>query len=211
MTAGTVAAGAIDPLDVVPDAAWRHIDAAWAGPLRLTRYANRLEGIDRADSVAVSAHKWLFQPKENALVLFRRDTEAHEALSFGGGYLAVPNVGLLGSHGSAALPLAATLMAWGRRGLATRIEHCMELSEALATRVETEPELELFDHPVTGVTLWRSVNSEPTCVRNQLEDAFVALAEVGGETWFRSVAANPMAEPDRVVEGVLSALARCRN
>lgn len=111
LTAGTVAAGAIDPLHAFPDAVWRHVDAAWAGPLRLTRYAHLLDGIEQADSVSVSAHKWLFQPKESALVLFKDAKRAHEAVSFGGGYLAVPNVGLLGSHGASALPLAATILA----------------------------------------------------------------------------------------------------
>ncbi len=96
LTAGPVATGAIDPLDAGRDAAWRHVDAAWAGPLRLSGHAGLLDGIETADSVAVSAHKWLYQPKESGLVLFRDPDAAHDALSFAGGYLAAPNVGLLG-------------------------------------------------------------------------------------------------------------------
>lgn len=206
LTAGTVAAGAIDPLDAFPDAAWRHVDAAWAGPLRLTRHAHLLEWIEQADSVSVSAHKWLFQPKESALVLFKDAQRAHEAVSFGGGYLAVPNVGLLGSHGASALPLAATILAWGRRGIAERIERCMGLADALAERVAREPELELFQRPVTGVVLWRARNVDPHAVRERMRGAFVSLTHVRGEAWLRSVAANPQADPDRVVESVLAAL-----
>src|SRR5207302_10116727 len=97
LTAGTVAAGAIDPLDAGAEAAWRHVDAAWAGPLRLSeQHAGLLHGIDSADSIAVSAHKWVFQPKECALVLFRNVESAHGALSFASCYLATLNVGLLG-------------------------------------------------------------------------------------------------------------------
>ncbi len=137
LTAGTVASGAIDPLDAFPDAAWRHVDAAWAGPLRLSEHhAGLLDGIERADSVGFSAHKWLFQPKESAAVLFRDSAAAHDAISYGSGYLAQPNVGLLGSHGASALPLALTLMAWGREGTAQRIETCMELAQRLAERVQ---------------------------------------------------------------------------
>ena len=95
---------------LVGRAAWTHVDAAWGSPLRLTRFADRLEGIARADSVAVSSHKWLFQPKESALVLFRDSEKATEAISFGCAYLTEPNVGLLGSHGVTAIPLLATLM-----------------------------------------------------------------------------------------------------
>lgn len=206
LTAGTVAAGAIDPLDAFPEAAWRHVDAAWAGPLRLTRHAGLLSGIEKADSVSMSAHKWLFQPKESGIVMFRQANEAHEAISFGGGYLAVPNVGLLGSHGATALPLAATLLAWGRHGIAGRIEHCMQLAERLAARIAHEPDLELFGNPVTGVVLWRPRSVTPSLVRDRMEDAFVSLTHIGDESWLRSVAANPQADPDRVVDSALSAL-----
>lgn len=206
LTAGTVAAGAIDPLNAFPGAAWRHVDAAWAGPLRLTRHARLLDGIQDADSVSMSAHKWLFQPKESAIVMFKQVEEAHGAISFGGEYLAVPNVGLLGSHGSTALPLAATLMAWGRQGVARRIEHCMELADRLAARITGEPALELFGDPVTGVVLWRPYEASPAAVRERMEEAIVSLAHIGNTSWFRSVAANPQADPDRVVDSVLSAL-----
>jgi L-2,4-diaminobutyrate decarboxylase len=116
LTAGTTSTGAIDPLNLAGYAAWTHVDAAWAGPLRLSAHAGRLSGIERSDSVSVSAHKWFFQPKESALVLFRDTAAAHAAISFGGAYLAVPNVGVLGSHGATEVPLLATLLAWGRAG-----------------------------------------------------------------------------------------------
>ena len=131
LTAGATSTGAIDPFDLAGRAAWTHVDAAWAGPLRMSNYANLLAGIESADSVAVSAHKWLFQPKESALVLFKDTEKAHTAVSFGGAYLATPNVGVLGSHGAAATALLATLLAWGREGVAQRIEHCMDFARCL--------------------------------------------------------------------------------
>ncbi|MEM7497615.1 MAG: pyridoxal-dependent decarboxylase [Pseudomonadota bacterium] len=62
LTAGTTSSGAIDPLGIAvrrrTHAAWVHVDAAWAGPLRLSRrHGAALDGIEDADSVAVSAHK----------------------------------------------------------------------------------------------------------------------------------------------------------
>jgi len=161
LTAGTVTTGAIDPLDAGHGAAWRHVDAAWAGPLRLSCHAGLLDGIEVADSVAVSAHKWLYQPKECALVLFADPDRAHHAISFGGGYLAAPNVGLVGSHANTALPLAATLLAWGRTGIAGRIEADMTVAERLADLIVDAPELQLCDRPVTGVVNWRPVGHDP--------------------------------------------------
>jgi L-2,4-diaminobutyrate decarboxylase len=208
LVAGTVATGAIDPLSAGPGAAWRHVDAAWAGPLRLSRHAGLLEGIETADSVAVSAHKWLYQPKDSALVLFREPQPAHDALSFGGSYLAAPNVGLLGSHANTALPLAATLLAWGRAGVAGRIEADMALAEKLADLVADSDEMELWRRPVTGVVNWRPCSDPPEQVRSRLRGAWISLADIGGSTWFRSVAANPRADPRRVLNAVREAITK---
>jgi len=206
LTAGTVATGAIDPLDAGRGAAWRHVDAAWAGPLRLSRHAGLLDGVEAADSVAVSAHKWLYQPKESAMVLFADPEPAHTAVSFGGGYLAAPNIGLLGSHANTALPLAATLLAWGQPGVAGRIEADMAVAERLASLIDDAPELELWNRPVTGVVNWRPLGHDPAAVRARVHDAWISLADIAGDSWFRSVAANPLADPDHVVTAVLNAL-----
>ena len=193
LTAGTTSTGAVDDLSLCGRAAWTHVDAAWAGPLRLSQaHAHVLSGIEGADSVAVSAHKWLFQPKESALVLFRDAARAHDAISFGGAYLAAPNVGVLGSHGATAVPLLATLLAWGRQGTATRIDALMAAASELASLILSHDQLELLAMPQTGVVVWRPKRSDLT------EPLFAAmppgscsLTNVGGERWLRNVAANP--------------------
>ncbi len=208
LTAGTVASGAVDALDAGKDAAWRHIDAAWAGPLRLSAaHAHILDRLEGADSVSVSAHKWLFQPKECAMVLFADSEAAHRSISYGGsGYLAVPNVGMLGSHGASALPLLVTLSAWGERGVAARIDRCMTIAAELAARVADDDRLELFRPPTTGVVLWRPRGRSLERVRGELRRSFVSIAEVNGERWFRSVAANPLADPHLLVDETLRLL-----
>lgn len=207
LTAGTVATGSIDPLAAGAEAAWRHVDAAWAGPLRLSpNHAGLLDGIERADSVALSAHKWLWQPKECAAVLFADAHAAHEAMSFGGGYLAVPNVGVLGSHGGAALPLAATLLAWGKEGVAARIDQGMQLAARLAELVEERPELELREAPVSGVVVWRPRDADARQVAERLDGAYVSVTRLEDGDWLRSVAANPLASPEFVVARVMAAL-----
>lgn len=207
LTAGTVATGAIDPLAARHGATWVHVDAAWSGPLRFSaRHAPLLAGVELADSVSVSAHKWLWQPKESAMILFADSSSAHEALSFGGGYLAVPNVGLLGSHGQVALPLAATLLAWGRDGVAERIERCMSLSEQLAALVSADDRFELHSPPSTGVVAWRPRGLPAADVRARMSDAFASLTQLEGETWLRSVCVNPHADVERLMAAVVEAL-----
>jgi len=156
ITAGTTSCGEIEPLDAATDAIWRHVDAAWSGPLVLSdQHRSLLAGIEHADSVAVSAHKWLFQPKESAMVLFADVDAAHASVSFEADYLAVPNIGVLGSHGAAAVPLLATLLAYGRVGIAGWIDRSMALTEELADLVTAHDLLEVRTRPQSAVLNWR--------------------------------------------------------
>lgn len=208
LTAGTTSTGAIDPLSLAGRAAWTHVDAAWAGPLRLSpMYAACLDGIERADSVAVSAHKWLFQPKEAGIVLFRDVGAAHRAISFGGAYLATPNVGLLGSHGASAIPLLATILAWGRIGLAKRIERCMELACRFGEFVAADHRLDLLRRPESGIVVWRPVfGSLAADLVGRLPSEAVSSTFLGGEMWLRNVAANPNANLEALTSVIQSAL-----
>ncbi len=210
LTAGATSTGAIDPFDLVGKAAWTHVDAAWAGPLRLSKYANLLAGIELADSVAVSAHKWLFQPKESALVLFKDTGKAHAAISFGGAYLATPNVGVLGSHGATATALLATLLAWGREGVAQRIEHCMDLARRLRDFVANDERLEIYAEPQTGIVVWRPKDDRLfDQVLQQLPVGSTSTTSIAGGRWFRNVAANPSADIDLLISTIQKAIAVC--
>lgn len=204
ITAGTTSTGEIEPLDAGQGARWRHVDAAWAGPLRLSsRHRTLLDGIERADSVSVSAHKWLFQPKESAVVLFADVEAAHRSVSYGADYLAVPNVGILGSHGAAAAPLLATLLAFGRTGIEHWLDHSMELAARLGRQIEIEPNLAIRTEPQAGVVNWRHLSIDAADVQRQLPpDVFISTTTIDGEPWLRSVSANPMADPQRVIAAV---------
>ena len=77
-TAGTTNTGAVDPLDALADLCqsedlWLHVDGAYGAPAMLTaRGQHALAGLQRADSLALDAHKWLFQPIECGVVLLRQ-------------------------------------------------------------------------------------------------------------------------------------------
>ncbi len=209
LTTGTTSTGVVDDLTLVGRAAWTHVDAAWAGALRLsTRHASALDGVEHADSISISAHKWLFQPKESALVLFRDAQKSEAAISFGGAYLAVPNVGLLGSHGAVAVPLLATILVWGRDGLAQRIDHCMSAAEALADFVDADRRLILLARPETGIVIWRPVTGDVEHLYDSLPTGIASLTTIASERWFRNVAANPLVDVIRVIEAIGVALDR---
>ncbi len=209
LTAGTTVTGSIDSLTTAAQACWTHVDAAWAGALRLTeKYADILAGIEAADSVALSAHKWLFQPKDSALVLFRDNDAAREATSVSSSYLALPNVGVQGSRSAAAIPLLATLLAWGRDGLSARINATMSMAERLADAVDTHSKLELWARPTTGITVFRPIAESADALLARLPDGMLSTGAIAGDIWLRSVAANPLADIDAIVEALHNSLAQ---
>jgi glutamate/tyrosine decarboxylase-like PLP-dependent enzyme len=200
LTAGTTATGSIDPLQLAGQARWTHVDAAWAGPLRFSStYAPLLDGIEQAESITISAHKWLFQPKESAFVLFRNLELAQGAISFGSGYLATPNVGVQGSRGAAAIPLLATLMAWGRKGLVERIDRTMAMAQQFATQLQQLEQFSLWAMPTTGITVFRPTQTTTEAIYARLPEGMLSTCILGQERWLRSVAANPLADIDEII------------
>ena len=209
LTAGTTATGEVDPLELIGQARWTHVDAAWGGPLRLSSvHANRLAGIEGADSVAVSAHKLLMQPKDSALVMFRDPDLANSAISFGGGYLTTPNIGVQGSRGAAAISLLATLLALGRDGIVERIDRVMKMANQLAEYLQADEAIELLSMPKTGVTVFRPQKMDTEKVHARLPTGMFSVCVIEDERWLRSVAANPLADIDLIVGAIKEAVRR---
>ena len=203
LTAGTTATGSIDSLKLAGQAKWTHVDAAWTGPLCLSpSHAHLLEGIEKADSVAVSAHKWFFQPKDSALVMFREPKKANTAISFGGGYLTSANIGVQGSRGAAAIPLLATLIAWGIEGLVERIDRTMSMATKLAEKLSEKEGIALWAMPTTGVTVFRPLTCRTEELHKRLPEGMFSSCLLDGETWLRSVAANPLADIDEIISTI---------
>ena len=90
--AGTTATGAVDPLAALADFAgreglWLHVDAAYGGFAALAPSGRRLlAGIERADSVALDPHKWMYLPVGCGCVLYRDPAAAHAAFSHSADY-----------------------------------------------------------------------------------------------------------------------------
>lgn len=207
LTAGTTMTGVIDPLELAGKAKWTHVDAAWAGPLRLSpTHAHLLDGIDNADSIAISSHKWLFQPKDSAFILFRDTEQSNTAMSYNAGYFSTPNVGIQGSRGAAAIPLLATLIAWGRSGLVQRIDKTMSMSFALAQELGEHDGISLWAAPTTGITVFRPTKITTDSLYARLPEGMVSRCDMNDQQWLRSVAANPMADVALIIATIKNAL-----
>ncbi|MDP9298871.1 MAG: aminotransferase class V-fold PLP-dependent enzyme [Actinomycetota bacterium] len=90
-TAGTTLTGAIDPMDAIADVCrdrdvWLHVDGAYGLPAVAVR-PDPFRGVERADSVSVDAHKWLYLPKACGVVLVREPDALTRAFAHEQGYL----------------------------------------------------------------------------------------------------------------------------
>jgi aromatic-L-amino-acid decarboxylase len=98
-TAGTTNCGAVDPLNSLADLCaaedlWLHIDGAYGAPAVLCDAGQAaLEGIERADSLVVDPHKWLFQPYDIGCLLVRRAGALTDAFHMAPEYLTGASTG----------------------------------------------------------------------------------------------------------------------
>jgi glutamate/tyrosine decarboxylase-like PLP-dependent enzyme len=89
-TAGTVNTGAIDPLPQIAAVCrnydlWLHIDGAY-GALAALAVPDKFRGLGSADSLSLDPHKWLYQPLDCGMLLYRDAAAARAAFSFTGEY-----------------------------------------------------------------------------------------------------------------------------
>jgi glutamate/tyrosine decarboxylase-like PLP-dependent enzyme len=166
-TAGEPNASDFDPVADFADlaqeyGAWLHVDGAFGLFAALSpRTADLVAGIDRADSIAADAHKWLNVPYESGFALIRAPERLGPAFGMpGAAYLPGPDdprggYGLLGPESSRrarALPIWATLAAYGRDGHRELVERHCGLAQHLARTVDAAPDLErLADVPLNVV------------------------------------------------------------
>jgi len=151
-TVGTTSTTAVDPVPALADACeaagvWLHVDAAYAGSawvcpeLRWSR-----AGVERADSLVVNAHKWLFTPMDCSLLWTRSPETLRAAFSLVPEYLRTSDEAeSLSDYGPAlgrrfrSLKLWAVLRCYGREGLQARIRKAVRLAERFETWVRDEP------------------------------------------------------------------------
>ncbi len=165
--AGSVNTGASDPLQAIADVCaehglWLHVDGAFGAFFRLWEpAADLVAGMERADSLAVDAHKWLNVPNGVGFVLLR-DAELHRETFAGGAAYLTPGTGQnlheLGIEASRSWRGAcvwAALKQLGREGVAELVSGCCELAQELAHVVEDSARLELAAPAPTNVVCFR--------------------------------------------------------
>jgi glutamate/tyrosine decarboxylase-like PLP-dependent enzyme len=172
--AGNVNSGAFDPLDAIADvatqrSAWLHVDGAfglWAAASATLKH--HVGGIERADSCATDAHKWLNVPYDSGLVFVAHPAAHRAAMSLGAAYLVrspdeprepmdwVPE----SSRRARGFAVYAALRSLGRSGVADLVDRCCRLARRFASRLQAEPSIRILNDVVLNQVLVQVVSAQ---------------------------------------------------
>lgn len=183
--AGTTETGHVDPLGAMADLAQElgchfHVDAAWGGPTLFSdRHRNLLDGIDRADSVTIDAHKQLYVPMAAGMVVFKDPTalsaiEHHAAYILRHGSKDLGSHTLEGSRPGKALLVHAGLSVIGRKGYELLIDLGIERARTFAGMIRQHPDFELISEPELNILTYRYC---PAAAQQRLAVAATAVAD----------------------------------
>lgn len=171
-TGGTTNAGIIDELDEVAQVCeneniWFHVDAAYGGgALAAPSVRHLFKGIERADSITIDPHKWMFSPYDCGAVIYKNIELAKNAHSQKGAYLDIfKDEGAQGFNPAdyqiqltrrlRGLPLWFSLAMHGTEKYTEAIERGLELAQNAAKQIEAAEHLELVRKPSLSCVLYR--------------------------------------------------------
>ncbi len=169
--AGATSTGAIDPLDELADACahlglWLHADGAYGGFAALTERGRRaLAGIERADSITLDPHKWLFQTYEAGCLLVRDGVLLPRTFHVMADYLKDTTVlgqevnfadrGIQLTRRFRALKIWLSLQYFGAAAFREAIDRALDIALEAQSAIEDAPDLELLSPASLGVVCFR--------------------------------------------------------
>ncbi len=228
-TAGTTLTGAVDPIGAIADVCeprgvWLHVDGAYGLPAAAAPTSAPLfAGLERADSLGVDAHKWMFVPKACSAVLVRDKANLAAVFSHNEDYipheddeLNAVDVTLEYSRPLRALKLWLALRVHGAQAFRTAIEANLAQARLLYGLAEAHPEFQTRDHePQLSIVPIRHVlpgchdidrHNEYLCRAMQHDGrVYISPAVIDGRTWLRPCFTNFRTTSDDVRVALLVA------
>jgi glutamate/tyrosine decarboxylase-like PLP-dependent enzyme len=169
--AGTTNTGAVDPLPAIADTCereriWLHVDGAYGGFAVLSgRGKRQLAGLERADSISLDAHKWLYQPFEAGCLLVKDIATLVRAFSVNPDYLQDTKLGLEHvnfadrgyqlTRSFRALKVWMSIQTFGLAKFREAIDRTIDLATEAGALVSKTEGLELLSPPSLGVLCFR--------------------------------------------------------
>lgn len=182
-TGGTTNAGIVDDLDGIGEICraqkiWYHVDAAYGGGALVADSVRHLfKGIEKADSVTIDPHKWLFSPYDCGAIIYKYPSLAKAAHAQEGSYLDIFKDE--GAHGFnpadyqiqltrrvRGLPLWFSLASHGTDQYKWAVERGITLAKIAGELIQAHSELELVRAPGLSCVLFRRLGWSPEDYRN---------------------------------------------
>ncbi|MBW4983214.1 aminotransferase class V-fold PLP-dependent enzyme [Mameliella sp. CS4] len=224
---GATNCGAVDDIAGLADLArdhglWLHVDGAYGGAA-LADPAMRpaFDGIERADSLIVDPHKWLFAPYDSCALIYR--DAGHGAAAHGQQAVYLDTVdkthwnpsdyALHLTRRARGLPLWFSLAVHGTDAYAKAIATTRQVAEDIAKGIDAMPGLDLLLGPQLTVILFRPKNMDEAQMiawgeLHRRSGALLCLpTRWRGQMVFRLCIVNPATRADEVLE-ILETLTR---
>jgi len=236
-TVGTTSTTSIDPVPAIAgicerEGIWLHVDGAYGGIAALVPELRPvLDGVERADSLVVNPHKWMFTPVDCSVLFTRRPEVLTRAFSLVPEYLVtreqhevvnLMDYGVQLGRRFRALKLWMVMRAFGAEGLAARVRAHCALAREFAGWVEGDPTWELMAPVPFSLVCFRYVGeglspeeqdarTEAILHRvNASGDAYLSHTKLRGRTTLRLAIGNIRTERRHVARAweLLTAAAR---
>jgi aromatic-L-amino-acid/L-tryptophan decarboxylase len=200
-TIGTTSTTSVDPVASIADVCererlWLHVDAAYAGAAAMVPSHHHLfDGIERADSVVVNPHKWLFTPFDLSAFYCRRMDVVRAAFSVTPEYLKTPegndvrnlmDTGVQLGRRFRALKLWMVLRSLGAKALRERLSTHMRLAQDFATWIDDHPDFErMAPVPFSVVCFrwWPTDRNVPRAELNMANERLLDAVNASGEVF----------------------------
>jgi aromatic-L-amino-acid decarboxylase len=169
-TVGTTSTTSVDPVPAIADLAekhglWLHVDAAYGGGAAIVpELSGVFAGVERAHSVVVNAHKWLFTPMDLSVLYTRRPDILRRAFSLVPEYLKTDEDPRAINLMDYAIPLGRRFRAlklwfvmryFGREGICTAIRSQVAMARKFAGWVDADPRFERVAPAFLSVVCFR--------------------------------------------------------
>jgi aromatic-L-amino-acid decarboxylase len=191
-TVGTTSTTSVDPVEQIADVCareriWMHVDAAYGGvAAMLPSHAHVLRGAERADSIVINPHKWLFTPFDLTAFYSRRMDVVRQAFALTPEYLRTSessevrnlmDTGVQLGRRFRALKLWMVLRAYGARAIRDHLARHITLAQQLASWIDAHPDFERLAPVPFSVVCFRWNPRGQTLSEAELDARNEALVE----------------------------------
>jgi len=203
-TIGTTSTSSVDPADAVADICekykiWMHVDAAYAGPTAIISEMRTLfKGWERADSIVVNPHKWLFTPFDLSVLYCRDLTVMKQAFSLVPEYLRTSeqqtvkngmDYGIQLGRRFRSLKLWFVIRYFGREGIRARLSEHMRLARLFASWVNESSDFEMLA-PVPFALVCFRASPKGAVDLDQLNERLMNAVNATGEAYLSHTKLN---------------------